>query len=75
MAGLVPAIHVLATSKEGVDARDKRGHNGVWGYHAQTSLRLILRCEPRLAASLEGWAESILRDASLARLFFRAKIK
>src|SRR5262245_37403536 len=27
MAGLVPAIHVLAT-KQGVDARDKRGHDG-----------------------------------------------
>jgi len=30
MAGLVPAIHVLAaTSKEDVDARDKRGHDDV----------------------------------------------
>jgi hypothetical protein len=25
MAGLVPAIHVLATEKKGVDARDKPG--------------------------------------------------
>jgi hypothetical protein len=29
MAGLVPAIHVFATvRKEGVDARDKPGHDG-----------------------------------------------
>jgi hypothetical protein len=27
MAGLVPAIHALATNKKGVDARDKRGHD------------------------------------------------
>jgi len=27
MAGLVPAIHVLATKKKGVDARDKPGHD------------------------------------------------
>jgi hypothetical protein len=28
MAGLVPAIHVLAARKEDVDARDKPGHDG-----------------------------------------------
>ena len=30
MAGLVPAIHAVASeaSKKGVDARDKRGHDG-----------------------------------------------
>jgi len=28
MAGLVPAIHVLAATKKDVDARDKRGHDG-----------------------------------------------
>jgi hypothetical protein len=28
MAGLDPAIHVLAASKKGVDARDKPGHDG-----------------------------------------------
>jgi hypothetical protein len=27
MAGLVPAIHVLACEKKDVDARDKRGHD------------------------------------------------
>ncbi len=27
MAGLVPAIHVLLSNKEGVDARDKAGHD------------------------------------------------
>jgi hypothetical protein len=27
MAGPVPAIHVLATPKEDVDARDKPGHD------------------------------------------------
>jgi hypothetical protein len=27
MAGLVPAIHVLATKQEGVDARHKAGHD------------------------------------------------
>jgi hypothetical protein len=27
MAGLVPAIHVLFAAKEGVDGRDKRGHD------------------------------------------------
>jgi hypothetical protein len=27
MAGLVPAIHVFATSKKGVDARVKPGHD------------------------------------------------
>jgi hypothetical protein len=30
MAGLVPAIHVLATNKD-VDARDKRGHDETAG--------------------------------------------
>jgi glycyl-tRNA synthetase beta chain len=29
MAGLVPAIHALAESKKDVDARDKRGHDGI----------------------------------------------
>jgi len=29
MAGLVPAIHVLASSKKDVDARDKPGHDEV----------------------------------------------
>jgi hypothetical protein len=28
MAGLVPAIHVFLSCKQGVDARDKRGHDG-----------------------------------------------
>jgi len=28
MAGLVPAIHVLAAVKKDLDARDKRGHDG-----------------------------------------------
>jgi len=28
MAGLDPAIHVLASAKKDVDARDKRGHDG-----------------------------------------------
>jgi hypothetical protein len=27
MAGLDPAIHVLAANKKDVDARDKRGHD------------------------------------------------
>jgi hypothetical protein len=27
MAGLVPAIHDLRHTKQGVDARDKRGHD------------------------------------------------
>jgi hypothetical protein len=27
MAGLVPAIHVFASKKQDVDARDKRGHD------------------------------------------------
>jgi hypothetical protein len=27
MAGLDPAIHVLAATKKDVDARDKRGHD------------------------------------------------
>jgi hypothetical protein len=27
MAGLVPAIHVLAIAKKGVDARHKAGHD------------------------------------------------
>jgi hypothetical protein len=32
MAGLVPAIHVLAaTPKKDVDARDKPGHDGIEG--------------------------------------------
>jgi hypothetical protein len=29
MAGLVPAIHALASEEKGVDARDKRGHDAV----------------------------------------------
>jgi len=29
MAGLVPAIHVLARTKKDVDARHKTGHDGV----------------------------------------------
>src|SRR5271165_4651471 len=28
MAGLVPAIHVFLAGQQGVDARDKRGHDG-----------------------------------------------
>jgi len=28
MAGLDPAIHVLASAEKDVDARDKRGHDG-----------------------------------------------
>jgi hypothetical protein len=28
MAGLVPAIYVLQKMREGVDARDKPGHDG-----------------------------------------------
>jgi len=28
MAGLVPAIHVLISAMEGVDARHKAGHDG-----------------------------------------------
>jgi hypothetical protein len=33
MAGLVPAIHaLLAELPQGVDARDKRGHDGVGGF-------------------------------------------
>jgi hypothetical protein len=31
MAGLDPAIHVLRRGKQGVDARDKRGHDGEFG--------------------------------------------
>jgi len=30
MAGLVPAIHVILTRKEDVDARDKPGHDELW---------------------------------------------
>jgi hypothetical protein len=30
MAGLVPAIHVFFAAKEGVDGRDKRGHDDCW---------------------------------------------
>jgi hypothetical protein len=29
MAGLVPAIHVFVTTKQDVDARDERGHDGM----------------------------------------------
>jgi hypothetical protein len=29
MAGLVPAIHALAATKEGVDARHKAGHDSL----------------------------------------------
>jgi len=29
MAGLVPAIHVLISKKQDVDARDKRGHDEI----------------------------------------------
>jgi glycyl-tRNA synthetase beta chain len=31
MAGLVPAIHVLAAKKKDVDTRDKRGHDELTG--------------------------------------------
>ena len=31
MAGLVPAIHVLAKRKKDVDCRDKRGHDELVG--------------------------------------------
>jgi hypothetical protein len=37
MAGLVPAIHVLPY-KEGVDARHKAGHDGVWGEAGENRL-------------------------------------
>jgi hypothetical protein len=30
MAGLVPAIHVLALLRKNVDARDKPGHDDLW---------------------------------------------
>jgi hypothetical protein len=30
MAGLVPAIHVLVTSKKDVDARHKAGHDDLY---------------------------------------------
>jgi hypothetical protein len=30
MAGLGPAIHVFFAAKEGVDARDERGHDDCW---------------------------------------------
>jgi hypothetical protein len=41
MAGLVPAIHVLApSSKEDVDARHKAGHDG--GEFSLASLRHLL---------------------------------
>jgi hypothetical protein len=41
MAGLVPAVHVLlaeSRAKKGVDARDKRGHDGV-GKHVTRPTR------------------------------------
>ena len=39
MAGLVPAIHVLASSiKEGVDARHKAGHDENSNYFAAIAL-------------------------------------
>ena len=40
MAGLVPAIHAFLRAKQGVDARDKRGHDG-GKLCAQTSASLF----------------------------------
>ncbi|MCW5688719.1 MAG: transglycosylase domain-containing protein, partial [Pseudolabrys sp.] len=40
MAGLVPAIHAFAAKKD-VDARDKRGHDGVWLRRLSISLALM----------------------------------
>ena len=40
MAGLVPAIHAFAAKKD-VDARDKRGHDGVWLRRPSISLALM----------------------------------
>jgi hypothetical protein len=47
MAGLVPAIHVLAAPQghEDVDARDKRGHDGGQVDSIRTNPALEARCE------------------------------
>src|SRR5262245_44138488 len=42
MAGLVPAIHVFDAPKKGVDARDKRGHDGRRDRPIMPRLRLLV---------------------------------
>jgi hypothetical protein len=44
MAGLVPAIHVLCTTRKDVDARDKPGHDAeVTGMPLPIRLNAIMR--------------------------------
>jgi hypothetical protein len=38
MAGLVPAIHALLAAFEDVDARDKRGHDGIYCFSSLPDL-------------------------------------
>jgi hypothetical protein len=41
MVGLVPAIHVLATGKEGVDARFKPGHDARKDRGRQNAIAIV----------------------------------
>ncbi|MGA8315227.1 MAG: hypothetical protein WB768_05140, partial [Bradyrhizobium sp.] len=53
MAGLDPAIHVLAQGKEGVDARHKAGHDGrgVFPFHRTST---FLNCQGSLSSISSG---------------------
>ncbi len=71
MAGLVPAIHVLCSLKEGVDARDKPGHDEPSrGFRTTTTM---VHRFTRQANLLNFALLSHLRDASGARNRVRVK--
>jgi len=48
MAGPVPAIHVFAAAKKGVDTRDQRGHD-------ESSIRDHLVAQRKKPAELAGF--------------------
>jgi len=48
MAGLVPAIHVVAAAKKDVDTRDQRGHD-------ESSIRDHLIAQQKKPAELAGF--------------------
>src|SRR5258707_13880564 len=50
MPGLVPGIHVLATTKKDVDGRDKPGHDGLSMSQQPTQYAIT----PRASASRRG---------------------
>jgi hypothetical protein len=59
MAGLDPAIHVLASAKKGVDARVKPGHDEQWD--AQQEMRPCLSGANNNTATKPAKEETCIR--------------